>query len=242
MGKGVKIALVCLEFAVCIAAGYLLGEIVSIDSNKASGTGIATNGGITSSGSSSSDKISSSGPISSVEHTSSSDAKALTETISPVSTIPVVSVGDNAPVRLKNGTYSYKVQATVESGDSLVYILFADEACNAEIQRSSDGSFKGVQPTETGIYYLCVQNFVTKECSPVIPVKGFEKPKLIMYQKITKEELNNIINVAKSYTAAPKGFSHRMSPSFKIIVNAAKAGDGNVSTIDEICSRVMFEE
>jgi hypothetical protein len=172
-----------------------------------------------------------------------SSVEVVEEPVLPVvSTVPVLlEDGITAPKRANDGTFSFTAGAYVESEDQLMYILYADEACTQEVKKDLYGNFESLPALESETYYLRAQNVATKEFSEVVPVKGFAKPQLMMYQKITKEDLNNIINVNKNYSAAPKGFSHRIAPSFKVVVNGADAGDGNVAKIDEICAKVMME-
>ena len=245
MGKGVKIALLCLVFVVCVAAGYFLGEIRSSDSSVKGGESVTGPKGRVTSVEKKADveKKTAEEQNTSVGQNAPVEGQVSpAESVAPVlSAVPVISSEAKAPVKSGNSTYSYKAEASVESGDLLVYVMYADEACSQEIMSSSDGSFTGIPANESGTYYLRVQNVVSKDFSPVTPIKGFDKPKLIMYQKITKEELDNIININKSYSAAPKGFSHRISKSFTIVVNGANPGDGNVSDIDEICAKTMMD-
>ena len=158
-----------------------------------------------------------------------------------LSPVPVVSDGGiTVPKRASDGTFAFTAQATVESGDQLMYVLWADETCTQEVQKNLDGNFTKVPASPSETYWLRVQNLATDDCSAVISVQGFAKPQLQMYQKITKEELNNIINVSKSYSAAPKGFSHRIAKSLAIVVNGANPGDENMPDVNSICTQVKL--
>lgn len=218
MGKGVKIVLVCLEFVAFAAGGYFIGE------NFLSGVTISKEASVQAV----------------VEEPVEVPAPVEEVVLSPVPVL--LAEGISKPVLGNDGKYSFDVAAAVENGDALVYILFADAECNNKVADNADGKFKGLQPVASQTYYVCAQNAMTGDYSDLIEVKGFVKPepKLQMYNKITKEELDHIFNVAKSYDAAGKGFSHRMAPGYKIVTNGLAEGERKVSDIAEICTKTSF--
>ncbi|MBE6234317.1 MAG: hypothetical protein E7118_07585 [Bacteroidales bacterium] len=153
-----------------------------------------------------------------------------------VSTVPsVLEVSD--PVKGADGKYSFTAAASVESEDVLLFCLYSDEACSESVANELEGVFSGISPVPSQTYYLRVQNYKTKEYSETVPVKGFAQP--VMYEKITKAELENLFNVAKNYDAAPKNFGHRISKSLVITVNGAKDGERGVSTPADICTKTQ---
>ena len=82
-----------------------------------------------------------------------------------------------------------------------------------------------------------MQNISTGEWSDVLPVDGFVQ--LIMYEKITKAELEDLINVKRDYSMAPKDFKKRTSPSLQIIVNGANENERGVSDVADICMKTF---
>lgn len=216
MGKGVKIALVCMEFAAFTAGGYFIGEqfLSDIVITKVDGSAEAM-------------------PV----------EQAPIEEVVVLSPVPVlVPESVSRPVLGKDDMYSFDVVATVENGDTLEYVLFADDKLEKEFSVNNDGKFTGVPPLTSQKYYVCARNASTGDYSDVIIVEGFVKPepKLQKYTKITTAELNDIFNIKKSYEAAEKGFSHRLAPGYKIIVNGINEGERIPVKIDEICSKIQF--
>lgn len=153
-----------------------------------------------------------------------------------VSTVPVI-MEVSSPVRGTDGKYSFNAVASVESGDVILYSLYADESCLTSVADELKGQFTGLVPVPSQTYYLRIQNLTTKEYSEVMPVKGFVQP--VSYEKVTKAELENLFNVAKNFDAAPKNFGHRISKSLAITVNGANDDDRGVSTIADICLKTQ---
>jgi hypothetical protein len=60
-----------------------------------------------------------------------------------------------------------------------------------------------------------------------------------MYEKITKTELEDLINVKRDYSMAPKDFKKRTSPSLQIIVNGANENERGVSDVADICMKTF---
>lgn len=155
-----------------------------------------------------------------------------------VSTIPVILIDAvKVPVREANGNFSFSAQAEVESGQQLKYALYKDEACMELVTENLSGNFYDVPPVSSAVYYLRAQNLVTGDWSDILPVNGFVQ--LVMYVKITKAELENLINVQKDYTMAPKDFKKRTSPTFTVVVNGANENERGVSDIADICMKTL---
>ena len=165
------------------------------------------------------------------------DPVALQDT---VSTVPViVQDGIAAPKRAESGKYGFSVQASVESAHKLKYFLYSDEACTQEVASNLSGAFADIPAAASRTYYVRVQNVATGDLSEVIPVEGFVQ--LVMYQKITKAELEKLINVDKDWGAAPKGFSARIATPLSLHVSGLKQGERGVAKVDDICLKVYNE-
>lgn len=155
-----------------------------------------------------------------------------------LSSIPVILEDSiTAPERNANGNFNFSVQAEVETSHQLKYALYKDETCTELAVENLSGAFADVPPVASRIYYLRVQNISTGEWSDVLPVDGFVQ--LIMYEKITKAELEDLINVKRDYSMAPKDFKKRTSPSFQIIVNGANENERGVSDVADICMKTF---
>ena len=155
-----------------------------------------------------------------------------------LSTVPeILPEGVTAPARDANGNFSFSAKAEVESEHQLKYVLYKDVTCVELYSENLTGTFAGVAPVSSKTYYLRVQNVVTGDWSEVLPVTGFVE--LPMFVKITKAELENLINVQQDYTMAPKDFKHRIAPSFKIVVNGANENERAVSDIADICMKTF---
>lgn len=199
MGKGVRISLVCLEFMACVAGGYFIGEMFLPDI-------VIT-------------KVDVSAEAMPVE-------QAPVEEVVVLSPVPVLlEEGISKPVLGKDGKYSFDVVATVESRDTLAYILYADAECEKMVTVNEDGKFAGVPPTLSQTYYVCAMNISTGDYSDLIELKGFvqPQPQIQKVQKITESELHNIFQ--NGIMAVDKGFNRRLAGGFKIIVTNARPGD-----------------
>lgn len=160
-----------------------------------------------------------------------------------LSPVPVVSDGGiTVPKRASDGTFAFTAQATVESGDQLMYVLWADETCTQEVQKNLDGNFTKVPASVSETYCLRVQNLATGDCSPVILVKGFAKPKVQMYRKITEEELYSIFEKGVSGTNVEKGFEQRLADGFKIVATNLKEDDFLPRRPEDIYGRLRYDQ
>lgn len=211
MSKGLKIVSVCLEFAAFAAVGYFLGGMFLSDRTF--------------------DKVEYAEP--------EPLAEAPVEEIVVVSTVPVLLAEDiSAPSRGSDGKYSFKASAAVESGDSLEYVLYADEHCSKMVAANNDGEFIGVKGSESSRYYLAVQNKSTEEWSELIGIDGFKK--INMVSKITWEELNQIINVERTTTGASgKKIQHRHK-NLKLEIRGSKSEASEIMTIADLCAEMSY--
>ena len=117
------------------------------------------------------------------------------------STVPVIeSVSTPA---LVSGKYNFRVNASVESGDTLVYVVCKDAAGNDVVATQRTSDFAGLPPVKSQTYYVLVQNTRTYEVSDVVAVEGFLPP-VVTYRKVTAAELNELFNGYKEWTNAPQ--------------------------------------
>lgn len=153
-----------------------------------------------------------------------------------VPAVPVVE-SVSSPVRDNSGNYSLDVLATVHTGAPLKYFLYEDAACCIEKAQSTTGKFTSVAPCASSTYYLVVLNVNTGESSEAMPVKGFVK--LLMYEKITKSELEKICN-SGDYGTAPAKFNHRIASKLVIVTNGINDGERGVASVADVCQKVMM--
>lgn len=151
-----------------------------------------------------------------------------------LSTIPVIVMDEvTTPIREADGNFSFSARAEVESGHQLKYVVYKEDACLDPVAENLSGSFTTLPPLPSKIYYLRVQNIVTGDWSESVPVEGFVQ--IIMYERITKALLEDLINVKKDYSYAPKDFKKRTSPSLQIVVNGANENERPVSDVADLC-------
>lgn len=157
-------------------------------------------------------------------------------TVPEADCIPVISEV-TAPKREADGRFSFSVTSSVASGDDLLYVLYGDKDCTVEVAKELQGNFNGIAPTASQTYWLKVQNMASGDWSTVTEVKGFVQ--LVMYEKITAAELEQICNSGDYGTASPN-FSKRISSKFSIISRGMKPEENPVSTVGDICSKVAM--
>lgn len=143
------------------------------------------------------------------------------------------------PNREKDGTYSFTVSAEVESGDSLKYELYKDaEFTDSAIASNSDGVFSKIQSSPTAKYYVRVVNSATEEYDSC-EVSGFQF--IQMFTKITKAEIEKLVNEDRLWAAKPKGFESRIANKFKLTIEGRKDDEKRkVSTLAEVCSQTKM--
>lgn len=127
------------------------------------------------------------------------EVQIVEEPVVVLSTIPVIE--SVSTVTGKGGKYSFAVTASVESGDDLIYGLYRDASCLDNVSASFDGQFADVPGIDSKTYYVKVENSKTNDHSEIIAVEGFAK--IIKVAKVTKEDLEHLFNVTKSWSAAP---------------------------------------
>lgn len=153
-----------------------------------------------------------------------------------VSAVPVVEEV-SVPKRMASGKYSFDVTASVPSGDEIIYLVYAEQQCQTEVARSLDGKFAEIPAVASATYYVCVRNLLTNDSSEVSKVSGFVP--VTMYDKITKAEIEKICN-SGDFGTAPAKFNHRIATGCQIIPKGIKPDERGVSTVADVCQKVMM--
>lgn len=245
MKSNIQIILLISVFVVCSACGYLIGSVLKNSDIFSGGVTNIVSPPVASVDSPVASPVTppAAQPVQEVPDAKVDDADvaAPSETkveipVEKVSTVPVISSVSN-PVRDAAGNYSFQVKASVESGDDLKYGLFSDANRQNQVAMTSDGNFTSIAPSSTGSYYLAVVNDITHQWSESKKVSGFDKP--VMFEKVTKEELEKICN-SGDYGMAPAKFSHRFAPGFVIVANGMKDDERAVKSVSDICQKVMM--
>lgn len=136
-----------------------------------------------------------------------------------------------------NGTYSFEVTASADSGDDLVYYLYASGKVDP-VAYSSNGKFKGVPPTEDdmGVYTLEVKNNHTGE-STSKPISGFVRQveKAAVVKKLSAGELQNMFNSGSVPSSAKPCFAH----GYKIVCSGLADDESAPDRYEEILNRLI---
>lgn len=136
-----------------------------------------------------------------------------------------------------NGTYSFEVTASADSGDDLVYNLYASGKVEP-VAYSSNGKFKGVPPTEDdmGVYTLEVKNSRTGE-STSKPISGFVKQveKVVAVKKLSAGDLQNMFNSGVVPSSAKPCFAH----GYKIVCSGLADDESAPDRYEEILNRLI---
>lgn len=210
MNKGLQIFLLVLLLGLSCTCGYLVGEVIF---EKKSGSAVPT-----------AEEVA---EVPDVELEPE-------EVLSPIPQIREVS----KPKRNNDGTYNFTATVDVESGDDVVFELCTDTVFASNIFKTSDdGVFDKVKfSANDGKYYLRARNLKTNNSSEISELEGFAYVQ--MYKKITADEIEELVNVTKDWSAAPGDFSHRISQQIKIDVVNLKDVRG-VSNLSEVCNKTM---
>ena len=155
-----------------------------------------------------------------------------------ISAVPVI--GEiSTPKRQATGKYNFSMSASVPTGDELIYIVYLDNECLTEVAKSLDGKFDALPGVASAKYFVRVQNLTTKDVSEVKEVSGFVP--LTMYEKITKAEIERICN-SGDFGTAPAKFNHRIAPGCQIIPQGINPDERGVSTVADVCQKVMMDK
>lgn len=187
MNKGLQIFLLVLLFFVCGVVGYFAGEVL-LDSNISDDKGV--------------EQVVEDAPVQ--------------ETEVVYSTIPVIEAVSGPVLNSDGKSYDLIVEATVESGDDLLYMIVrtpydvSAPDTKYEVASSSDGIFTNIAPSvDTGYAYtVLVYNINTANEYDRQDVEGF-KPIQQDIKPITKEELQIAVNNNKE----PSYWASRISTS-----------------------------
>lgn len=153
-----------------------------------------------------------------------------------VSAVPVI--GDvTAPKRMASGKYAFSVSASVPTGDELIYAVYSEAECLTEVAKSLDGKFDEIPAVPSATYHVRVQNLSTKDNSEVVAVSGFVP--LVMYEKITKAEIERICN-SGDFGTAPQKFNHRIANGCQIIPQGINPDERGVSTVADVCGKIQI--
>lgn len=153
--------------------------------------------------------------------------------ISPVPVIDKIS----SPVRDASGKYGFEVFAAVATGDQMIFVVYSDQECINEVAKELLGKFESIPAKTDGKYFVRVQNATTKDYSEIVAVNGLVP--LIMYEKISALEIERVCN-SGDYGTAPVKFNHRIAPGCQIIPQGMNAEERNVSTVADVCQKVMM--
>ena len=155
-----------------------------------------------------------------------------------VSPVPVIE-NVSEPKHAAAGKYSFTVSASVPTGDQLLYAVYTEQDCLNEVAKTLDGKFENIPGVQSATYYVRVHNLSTDDRSEVMPVKGFVQ--LIMYEKITKSEIERICN-SGDFQTAPAKLNLRIATGCQIIPQGMSSEERGVSTIADVCLKVKSEK
>ena len=146
----------------------------------------------------------------------------------PKSKIPVI-LNDPLVPQLNGRYYSLDVNATVESGDGLLYSLTTVTEPYKEIQVNNDGKFDSISfPSKGNEYRVVVYNIESVD-STVRIVPGFERITKIL-NPITKDELQRALNNVTD-SEVPKSMYSRFSVQQRVVGRDGKAMYGNFAEL-----------
>lgn len=211
MGKKIQILLLTAITILCVPAGYFIGKLVPLEAKK------------------------------------SKTAEKVVVEPEPVETQPVVSksrVPELRPVseleryRLTKGSskyiYSFTVEASTETGDSLVFELYKDEKCQQLVTSNGTGRFSEIPQKADGKYYLRVTNHESGDQSEIKPIFGFECWKVV---RLSKDEISKIMHKG---TGSVDNVSDRIdNNNLKIqFVNISSDDPRPPKTLSEVKTRI----
>ena len=227
MRKELQIILLAFVFIVCLAGGYALGTVLGDMDGKSDQEYLVNDSGPGNSGRTQDEP----------RVTETEDAGGVVSVDEQVtSELPVIN-SVSKPRRESSGNYTFDAKASVPTDAPIVYVLFSDPDCTMEVCRSNDGHFSSVPPSQSSRYYLRAVNLITDEWSEIMTLTGFVKA--VMYEKVTADELKRICNSGDYGTAPPK-YSHRFAPGLSIVAIGMNQGERAVSSVSEICNKVMM--
>ncbi len=232
MNKNLQICLIALLFCASSAGGYVVCEIVNPNrpSNveKGRGPSIAQATEVCAEGELTQESLH-------VESSVEDNANELEAVVTPAkSTVP-----DKPTITLQpqynNGTYSFTVKSTVESGDPLTYELYDNSQCTGTaILESKDGKFKNIAYASGGIYYVRAVNCnMQDEVSEAVVVSGVH----YRHKPLTKEEIEEAFN---SHIELNKNFKNRLGTPDVTVINARLERDENLQ-VEQIRDKINMD-
>lgn len=210
MGKKIQILLLTAITILCVPAGYFIGKLVPLEAKK------------------------------------SMTAENVVVKPEPTETQPVVSksrVPELRPVleleryRLTKGSskyiYSFTVEASTETGDSLVFELYKDEECQQLVTSNGTGKFSEIPQTADGKYYLRVTNHESGDQSEIWPISGFD------IKKVVRLSENEILKIMHEGTESMDNVSDRIAKNLDIqFVNISSDDPRPPKTLSEVKTRI----
>ena len=184
MKSYIKIVLLVLLFPTCSVGGYFIGKIINEFQFNVTEEEVFLSESVVNV-TPEQDKV-----TDVVDSVVTSEVNEIEEA-TPVVFIPeIISV--TSPVRDAAGKYSFEVKAVSADEAPLNYVLYSDKECTKLALHQNSNIFNGVEPTGSGTYYLVVINAISGQPSEVKTIKGFTR--LVMYEKVKKEDLQAICN------------------------------------------------
>lgn len=206
MGKKIQILLLIAITILCVPAGYFIGKLVPLEAKK------------------------------------SMTAENVVVKPEPTETQPVVSKSGVPELRQvseleRYGTskykYSFTVDASTETGDSLVFELYKDEECQQLVTSNGTGKFSEIPQKADGKYYLRVTNYESGDQSEIWPIFGFD------IKKVVRLSENEILKIMHEGTESMDNVSDRIAKNLDIqFVNISSDDPRPPKTLSEVKTRI----
>ena len=155
-------------------------------------------------------------------------------TVVLVDSTAIPSIVSVSEPKFSGGTYSFKVQATTKSNAKLDYLLYSMDDGMSQY-RTADGEFAGVSPSGDGTYLLKVINVDNPNYYVEHTVTGFLKPTVQPVVKLTKSQIQQILNTQN----APTGLYLKFAEGYKLKFEGLDASEPVPDRFDEILNRLL---
>ena len=136
--------------------------------------------------------------------------------------------------KYSGGSFAFNVHAATKSNAKLDYLLYTLEDATLPY-KSDNGEFVGVSPTEDGIYLLKVINVEVPEYSVEHTVSGFLKPTVQPIVKLTKSQIQKILDTQNP----PAGLYLKFAEGYKLRFEGLDPGEPVPDRFDEILNRLL---
>ena len=257
MSNSSKITIAILDFIVCAVIGYMGMNVLSrAKGNSSGGSSSSAQSYSTGSGNANPRVSTGTAPFpdtnngESIVQPGTSPADNTPDLLSPTSPPPSTETIQTKNTTLQTGlvsapeilsvstphynsaskTYSFKVTA---SGNNLTFTL--TDAKKNDIQSNQTGEFY-VQPSASGRYYVYVKdNYGNK--SEYKEVKGCYRP----VNKVTKEELQQILNSGRAQSAIDADFANRVSSGCRYEFVGINEDEDSPKSYNEILNRIRMK-